>query len=135
MYVPSEAVRGVTRLDHLAESQMEASPVNVACADPIDTLESEESALEENTEPVGDLHDIILDKRDEDQPCLVRRVANSVMDPPAEAVASAPSPDAAALHIEQGPEQRDDLRNIILDERGEDQPCPVGRAADLVMDT
>ena len=28
----------------------------------------------------------------------------------------------------------DDLRDIILDERGEDQPCPVGKAANLVKD-
>ena len=57
------------------------------------------------------------------------------MDPPAGAVAGTPSPDTAALHIEEGPEQADNLRNIILGERGEDQPCPVRRAADLAMDT
>ena len=135
MYVPSEAVRGIARLDRLAEKRMETSPANVACADPIDTLDREESALEEDTELTGDPHNVILDKRGEDQPCPVRRAADSVMDPPAEAVAGAPSPDAAALHTEEGPEQADDLRNIILDERGEDQPCPVRRAADLVMDT
>ena len=109
--------------------------MNVTCADPINTLDSEESVLEEDTEPVGDLHDIILDKWGEDQPCPVRRAADSVMDPPAEVVAGAPSPDAAALHIEEGPEQADDLHNIILDERGKDQPSPVRRAANLVMDT
>ena len=92
VYVLSEVVRGVTRLDCLAENQMEASPTNVACADPIDTSDSEESALEEDTELVGDLHNVILDERGEDQPCPVRRAADSVMDPPAEAVASAPKP-------------------------------------------
>ena len=135
VYVPSEAVRGVTRLDHLTEKQMETSPTNVACADPIDTLNSEESTLEEDPESAGDLRDIILDERGEDQPCPVRSAANSVMDPPAEAVADVPSPDAAALHIEEGLEQADDLHNVILDKRGEDQPCPVRRAADSVMDT
>ena len=114
---------------------METSSADVACADPIDTSDSEESTLEEDTEPAGDLRDVILDERGEDQPCLVRRAADSVMDPPAEAVAGTPRPDAAALHIEEGPEQADDLCNIILDERGEDQPCPVRRAADSVMDT
>ena len=114
---------------------METSPANVACADPIDTLDSKESALEEDPQLAGDLHNIILDERGEDQPCPVRRAADSVMDPPAEVVAGTPSPDAAALHIEEGPEQADDLCNIILDERGEDQPCPVRKAADLVMDT
>ena len=135
VYVLSEAVRGVARLDHLAEERMENSPTNVTCTDPINTLDSEESVLEEDTEPAGDLRDVILDERGEDQPCPVRRAANSVMDPPAEAVAGTPSPNAAALHIEEGPEQADDLCNVILDERGEDQPCPVRRAADLVMDT
>ena len=109
--------------------------MNVACTDPIDTLDSEESMLEEDTEPAGDLHDVILDERGEDQPCPVRRAADSVMDPPAETVAGAPSPDTAALHIEESPEQADDLRNVILDERGKDQPCPVRRAADSAMDT
>ena len=101
---------------------------------PLILLDSEESTLEEDTEPVGDLHDVILDKRGEDQPCPIRRAADLVMDPPVEAIAGAPSPDTAALHIEQGPEQVDDLHNIILDERGKNQPCPVRRAADSVMD-
>ena len=135
VYVPSEAVRGVARLDCLTEKQMETSPMNVAYVNPIDTSDSEESVLEEDPEPVGDLHDIILDERGEDQPCPVRRAADSVMDPPAEVVADAPSPDTAALHIEEGPEQADDLCNVILDKRGKDQPCPVRRAADSVMDT
>ena len=113
---------------------METSSMNDACADPINTSDSEESMLEEDTELAGDLHNVILDKRGEDQPCPIRRAADSVMDPLAEAVAGAPSLDAAALHTEQDPEQADDLHNIILDERGEDQPCPVRRAADLVMD-
>ena len=134
VYVPSEAVRGITRLDCLAEERMETSSANDACADPIDTSDSEESMLEEDTEPVGDLHDVILDERGKDQPCPIRRAADSVMDPLVEAVAGAPNPDAATLHIEQGLEQADDLCNTILDERGEDQPCPVRRAADLVMD-
>ena len=110
---------------------MEASPMNVACADSIDTSDSEESMLEEDSEPVGDLRDIILDERGEDQPYPVRRAVNSVM----EAVAGAPSLDAAALHVEEGPEKADDLHNVILNERGEDQPCPVRRAADSVMET
>ena len=135
VYIISEAVRSVTRLDRLTENRMEASLAEVACTDPIDTLDSEESALEEDTELVGDLRDIILDERGEGQPCPVRGAADSVMYPPAEAVAGIPSPDAAALHMEQSPEQADDLHNIILDERGEGQPCPVRRAADLVMDT
>ena len=109
--------------------------MNVACVDPIDTSDSEESALEEDTEPTGDLCDIILDERGKDQPCSIRRAADLVIDPPVEVVAGIPGPDAATLHIGQGPEQADDLCNIILDERGEDQPCPVRRAADLVMDT
>ena len=57
------------------------------------------------------------------------------MDPLAGAVADVPSLDAVALHIEEGLEQVDDLCNIIQDERGEDQPSPVRRAADSVMDT
>ena len=109
--------------------------MNVACADPIDTSDSEEFVLEEDPELVGDLHNVILDERGEDQPCPVRRVANSVMDPQMEVVAGAPSPDTATLPIEEDPEQADDLHNVILDERGEDQPCPVRRAADSVMDT
>ena len=135
VYVPSEAARGIARLDCLAEKQMETSPANVTCVDPIDTSDSEESALEEDPELAGDLRYVILDKGGEDQPCPVRRAADLVMDPLAEAVANAPSPDAAALHIEEGPEQVDDLCNVILEERGEDQPCPVRRAADSVMDT
>ena len=135
VYIPSKAVRGIARLDHLTEKRMETSPTNVICTDPINTLDSEESTLEEDTEPAGDPHDIILDERGEDQPCPVRRAADSVMDPPGEAIAGTPSPDAAALHIEEGPEQADDLCNVILEERGKDQPCPVRRAADSVMDT
>ena len=135
VYIPSKAARGVTRLDHLTEKRMKTSPTNVACTDPIDTSDSKESTLEEDPELAGDLPDIILDERDEDQPCPVRRAADSVMDPPAEVVADVPSPDAAALHIEEGLEQADDLHNVILDKRGEDQPCPVRRAADSVMDT
>ena len=135
VYVPSEAARGIARLDHLAEKQMETSPANVACADPIDTSDSQEPTLEEDPELVGDLHHIILDERGKDQPCPVRRAVDSVMDPLAEVVADAPSPDAAAPHTEEGPEQVDDLHNVILDKRGEDQPCPVKRAADSIMDT
>ena len=135
VYIPSEAVRGVARLDHLAEKRMETSSTNVTCTDAIDTLDSEESTLEEDTELAGDLRNVILDERGKDQPCPVRRAADSVMDPPAEAVAGTPSLDAVALHIEEGPEQADDLHNVILDERGEDQLCPVRRAADSVMDT
>ena len=97
-YIPSEATRGIARLDHLMEKQMETSPMNVAGADPIDTSDSEESMLEEDPEPADDLHNIILDKREED------------------------------------PEPADDLCNVILDDRGEEQPCPVGTAADPVMD-
>ena len=109
--------------------------MNVTGADPINTLESKESTLEEDHEPAGDLRDVILDERGEDQPCPVRRAANSVMDPQEEAVAGASSLDAAALLIEEDPEQADDLCNIILDERGGDQPCPVGTAAESVVDT
>ena len=135
VYIPSKAARGITRLDCLAENQMEASPTDVACADPIDTLDSKESTLQEDTELAGDLHDIILDKRGEGQPHPIRGAADSVMDPPAEAVAGIPSPDAAALHMEQDPEQADDLCNVILDKRGEGQPCPVRRATNSVIDT
>ena len=135
VYVPSEAARGIARLDCLTEKRMETSPMNVTCADPINTSDSKESMLEEDPELVGDLCDVILDERGEDQPCPVRRAADSVMDPPVEAVAGTPSLDVATLHIEEGPEQVDDLRNVILDETGEDQPCPVRRAADSVMDT
>ena len=135
VYIPSEAARGIARLDRLAEKQMETSPTNVACADPIDTLDSEESMLEEDPEPVGDLHNVILDKKGKDQPCPVRRAADSLMDPLVEAVAGPPSLDAAALPIEEGPEQVDDLCNVILDERGEGQPFPVRRAANSIMDT
>ena len=53
--------------------------------------------LEEDTEPADDLCNIILDERGEDQPCPVGTAADLVMDPQAEAVASAPSPDAAAF--------------------------------------
>ena len=109
---------------------METS-ANVACMDPIDTLDSKESTLEEDTELVGDLRNIILDERGEDQPCPVRGAADLVVDPPAKV----PSPDAATLHIEEGPEQVGDLHDVILDKRGEDPPCPVRRAADSAMDT
>ena len=119
----------MARLDHLTEKRMETSSTN------INTLDSEESMLEEDTEPAGDLCDITLDEGGENQPCPVRRATDSVMDPLAEAVAETPSSDAAALHIEESPEQVDDLCNIILDERGEDQPCPVKRAANSAMDT
>ena len=63
VYIPSEAVRGIARLDCLTEKRMETSPANVACMDPIDTSDSKEFALEEDPELAGDLHDIILDKR------------------------------------------------------------------------
>ena len=109
--------------------------MNVAGADPIDTSNSKESMLEEDPEPAGDLCDVILDERGEDQPCPARRAADSVMDPQVEAVTSTPSLDAAALPIEEDPEQADDLCNVILDKRGEDQPCPVGTAAKSVVDT
>ena len=108
--------------------------MNVAGEGPIDTSDSEESMLEEDSEPADDLHNVILDERDEDQPCPVGTAADSVMDPQVEAVASAPSPDAAALPMKEDPELVDDLRDIILDERGEDQPCPTGTAADSAMD-
>ena len=109
--------------------------MNVASEDPIDTSDSEESALEEDPEPAGDLHDAILDGRGEGQPCPERRATDSAMDTPAGMVANAPSPGAAALPTEEDPEPVDDCCNIILDERGEDQPCPVGTAADSAMDT
>ena len=134
VYVPSEATRGIARLDHLAEKLMETSPVNVTGEDPIDTSNSKESVLEEDPELADDLRNVVLDERGEDQPCPVGTAADSVMDPQAEAVASTPSPDAAALPTEEDPEPVDDLCNIILDERGKDQPCPVGTAADSVMD-
>ena len=91
VYVPSEAMRGIARLDHLAEKRMETSPTNITGEDPIDTSDSEESMLEEDPEPADDLRDIILDERGEDQPCPVGTAANSVMDPQAEVVTSAPS--------------------------------------------
>ena len=108
---------------------------NITCVDPTNTSDSEESALEEDTEPVGDHCNVILEKRGRDQPCPVRRAADLIMDPLVEAVAGTPSPDTATLHLEKGPELADDLCNIILDERGGDQPCPLRRAADSVMDT
>ena len=101
VYVPSKAVRDIARLDHLTEKQMETSPTNVAGMDPINTLDSEESTLEEDPELVGDLHDVILDERGEDQPCPVGTAAKSVVDTQVEAVASAPSPDAATLPTEE----------------------------------
>ena len=97
-YIPSKAMRGVARLDCLVEERMETSPTNVTGADPIDTSDREEYALEEDPEPADDLHNVILDEREED------------------------------------PELADDLCDVILDDRGEEQPCPVGTAADRVMD-
>ena len=135
VYVPSEAVRGIDRLDRLTEKRMETSPVNVASEDPINILDSEESTLEKDPELAGDLRDIVLDERGKAQPCPERRAANSAMDTPAGAVASAPSLDTATLPTEEDPELADDRRNIILDERGVDQPCPAGTAADSAMDT
>ena len=101
VYVPSKAMRDVARLDHLIEKQMETSPMNVAGEDPIDTSDSKESTLEEDPEPADDLCSVILDERGKDQPCPVRTATDSVMDPQAEAVASAPSLDAAALPTEE----------------------------------
>ena len=43
--------------------------------------------------------------------------------------------DSEESALEEDPEQADDLCNVILDERGEDQPCPVGTAAKSVVDT
>ena len=80
---------------------METSPANVAGRDPINTLDSEESMLEEDPELADDLRNVILDKRAEDQPCPAGTAADSVMGPQAEAVASTPSPDAAALPTEE----------------------------------
>ena len=101
VYVPSEAMRGVARLDHLAEKQMETSPMNVAGKDPIDTSDSEEFLLEEDPELADDLCNVILDERGEDQPCPVGTAVNPVMDPQVEAVASTPSSDDAALPTEE----------------------------------
>ena len=101
VYVPSEAMRGIARLDRLAEKRMETSPTNVTGEDPINTLDSEESMLEEDPELADDLCDVILDERGEDQPCPAWTAANSVMDPQVEAVTSTPSPDAAALPTEE----------------------------------
>ena len=42
--------------------------------------------------------------------------------------------DSKESVLEEDPELADDLCNVILDERGEDQPCPVGTAANSVMD-
>ena len=101
VYIPSEATRGIARLDHLTEKQMETSPTNVTGKDPINTLDSKESTLEEDPEPVDDLRNVILDERGEDQPCPTETAANPVMDPQVEAVASAPSPDTATLPTEE----------------------------------
>ena len=101
VYVPSKAARGIARLDHLAEKQMETSPTNVAGMDPINTSDSEESTLEEDPELAGDLHDVILDERGEDQPCPVGTAAELVVDTQVEAVASTSSPDAAKLPTEE----------------------------------
>ena len=57
------------------------------------------------------------------------------MDPQTEAVASTPSLHTATLPTEEDPELADDRHNVILDKRGENQPCPVGTAADSAMDT
>ena len=127
-------MRGVARLDHLAEKQMETSPTNVAGDGPIDTLDNKESALEEDPEPADDLHNVILDKKGEDQPCPAGTAADSVMDPQAKVGTSTPNLDAAALPTEEDPKQVDDLHDVILDKRGEDQPCPVGTVANLTMD-
>ena len=42
--------------------------------------------------------------------------------------------DSKESMLEEDPELADDLCNIILDDSGEEQPCPVGTAADPVMD-
>ena len=42
--------------------------------------------------------------------------------------------DSEESTLEEDPEPADDLCGIILDERGEDQTCPVGTAANPVMD-
>ena len=65
-YIPSKAMRGIARLDHLTEKRMETSPANIAGADPIDTSDSEESTLEEDPEPTDDLCNIIINEREED---------------------------------------------------------------------
>ena len=65
------------------------------------SLDAATLPTEEDPEPADDLRDVILDKRGEDQPCPVGTAANSVMDPQAEAVTSAPSPDAATLPTEE----------------------------------
>ena len=75
--------------------------MNVAGGDPVNTLDSKESVLEEDPEPADDLRNVILDERGKDQPCPAGTAADSAMDPQAEAVASAPSPDAAALPTEE----------------------------------
>ena len=80
---------------------METSPTNVAGEDPIDTLDSEESMLEKDPELADDLRNVILDEKGKDQPCPVGTAAEPVMNPQAEAVASAQSPDAAALPTEE----------------------------------
>ena len=101
VYIPSEATRGIARLDCLTEKLMKTSPMNIACQDPIDTLDSKESMLVEDPEPADDLCNIILEERGEDQPCPAGTTADSVMDPQVEAVASTPSPDDAALLMEE----------------------------------
>ena len=140
-YVPNEAVRGIARLDHLTEKQIETFPANVAGVDPINTLDSEESALEEDPEPVDDLRNVILDERGEDQPCPVGTAANRLTEKqigtsPANVTGVDPinTLDSKESMLEEDPEPADDLHNVILDERGEDQPCPVGTAANSVMD-
>ena len=75
--------------------------MNVAGKDPINTLDSEESMLEEDPKPADDLRNVILDERGEDQPYPAGTAASLVMDPQAEALTSAPSPDTAALPTEE----------------------------------
>ena len=104
--------------------------MNITGEGPINTSDTEEYTLEEDPELADDLRNIILDKRGKDQPCPVGTAANSAMDPQAEVVASAPSLDAATLPTKEDLEPADDLCNVILDERGKDQPCPAGTAAD-----
>ena len=42
--------------------------------------------------------------------------------------------DSEESMLEEDPELADNLHNVTLLERGEDQPCPAGTAADSVMD-
>ena len=61
---------------------------------------------EEDPEPADDLHNIILDDRGEEQPCPVGTAADPVMDQQAEVVASAPSPDTAALPTKEAQKKK-----------------------------